>query len=57
MRTSSAELDESLSHRALSRPGDLFYCERLYEDTKKCPHHLIIIRKADILARRAAQGA
>jgi NosR/NirI family transcriptional regulator, nitrous oxide reductase regulator len=32
-------------------------CERLYEDTKKCPHHLIIIRKADILARRAATGA
>jgi polyferredoxin len=31
-------------------------CERLYADTKKCPHHLIIIRKADILARRAAQG-
>ena len=31
-------------------------CERLYEDTKKCPHHLIIIRKADILARRAARG-
>jgi polyferredoxin len=28
-------------------------CERLYEDTKKCPHHLILIRKADILARRA----
>jgi polyferredoxin len=28
-------------------------CERLYADTKKCPHHLIIIRKADILARRA----
>jgi NosR/NirI family nitrous oxide reductase transcriptional regulator len=28
--------------------------ERLYEDTKKCPHHLILIRKADILARRAA---
>jgi len=28
-------------------------CERLYEDTEKCPHHLIIIRKADILARRA----
>ena len=27
-------------------------CERLYEDTKKCPHHLILIRKADILARR-----
>ena len=32
-------------------------CERLYADTKKCPHHLIIIRKADILARRAAQRA
>jgi polyferredoxin len=32
-------------------------CERLYDDTKKCPHHLIIIRKADILARRAASGA
>jgi polyferredoxin len=29
-------------------------CERLYEDTAKCPHHLIIIRKADVLARRAA---
>ena len=28
-------------------------CERLYEDTKKCPHHLIIIRKADIMARRS----
>lgn len=28
-------------------------CERLYADTKKCPHHLIIIRRADILARRA----
>ena len=27
-------------------------CERLYNDTKKCPHHLILIRKADILARR-----
>jgi polyferredoxin len=27
-------------------------CERLYADTKKCPHHLILIRKADILARR-----
>jgi NosR/NirI family nitrous oxide reductase transcriptional regulator len=32
-------------------------CERLYHDTKKCPHHLIIIRKADILARRAARPA
>jgi polyferredoxin len=31
-------------------------CERLYADTKKCPHHLILIRKADILARRAAPG-
>jgi NosR/NirI family nitrous oxide reductase transcriptional regulator len=28
-------------------------CERLYEDTKKCPHHLILIRKADIMARRS----
>jgi NosR/NirI family nitrous oxide reductase transcriptional regulator len=32
-------------------------CERLYEDTKKCPHHLILIRKADILARRAGTAA
>jgi polyferredoxin len=32
-------------------------CERLYDDTKKCPHHLIIIRKADILARRAASAS
>jgi NosR/NirI family nitrous oxide reductase transcriptional regulator len=31
-------------------------CERLYDDTAKCPHHLIIIRKADILARRAARA-
>lgn len=31
-------------------------CERLYEDKTKCPHHLIIIRKADILARRAARA-
>jgi polyferredoxin len=31
-------------------------CERLYADEKKCPHHLILIRKADILARRAAEG-
>ena len=31
-------------------------CERLYEDTKKCPHHLIIIRRADILARRAVRA-
>jgi NosR/NirI family transcriptional regulator, nitrous oxide reductase regulator len=36
-------------------------CERLYADTKKCPHHLIIIRKSAIMARRsetrASQGA
>jgi NosR/NirI family transcriptional regulator, nitrous oxide reductase regulator len=36
-------------------------CERLYEDTKKCPHHLIIIRKSALTARRpetpASQGA
>jgi len=31
-------------------------CERLYHDQTKCPHHLIIIRKADILARRAPEG-
>ena len=31
-------------------------CERLYADTKKCPHHLIIIRKADILAGRATRS-
>ena len=30
-------------------------CERLYEDTQKCPHHLIIIRKADIMARRSVK--
>lgn len=32
-------------------------CERLYADTTKCPHHLIIIRKADIMARRSAAPA
>jgi NosR/NirI family transcriptional regulator, nitrous oxide reductase regulator len=32
-------------------------CERLYADTRKCPHHLIIIRKADIMARRSAAPA
>jgi len=32
-------------------------CERLYEDTTKCPHHLIIIRKEQILARRVAGAA
>jgi len=31
-------------------------CERLYADTKKCPHWLIIQRKADILARQAASA-
>jgi polyferredoxin len=28
-------------------------CERLYDSTERCPHHLIIIRKADIMARRS----
>jgi NosR/NirI family nitrous oxide reductase transcriptional regulator len=32
-------------------------CERLYDNTKKCPHHLIIIRKADIMARRSVAPA
>ena len=32
-------------------------CERLYADEKKCPHHLIIIRRADIMARRSAAPA
>jgi polyferredoxin len=32
-------------------------CERLYENTKKCPHHLIIIRKADIMARRSVPAS
>ena len=32
-------------------------CERLYEDTKKCPHHLIIIRRSEITARRSAATA
>jgi NosR/NirI family transcriptional regulator, nitrous oxide reductase regulator len=32
-------------------------CERLYEDKKKCPHHLIIIRKSEIMARRSAAPA
>jgi polyferredoxin len=29
-------------------------CERLYADTRKCPHHLIIIRRSEIMARRSA---
>lgn len=32
-------------------------CERLYDNTQKCPHHLIIIRKADIMARRSVAPA
>ena len=32
-------------------------CERLYEDTTKCPHHLIIIRKSAITARQSAAPA
>lgn len=32
-------------------------CERLYADTTKCPHHLIIIRKSEIMARRSAASA
>jgi polyferredoxin len=32
-------------------------CERLYADTKKCPHHLIIIRRSEIMARRSAAPA
>ena len=29
-------------------------CERLYMDTKKCPHWLIIIKKSEVMARRSA---
>jgi len=32
-------------------------CERLYADKKKCPHHLIIIRRSEIMARRSAVPA
>jgi polyferredoxin len=32
-------------------------CERLYANVARCPHHLIIIRKADIMARRSAAPA
>ncbi|MSO45739.1 MAG: 4Fe-4S binding protein [Acidobacteria bacterium] len=28
-------------------------CERLYANEQKCPHHIILIRKADIMARRS----
>ena len=28
-------------------------CEQLYANEKKCPHHIILIRKADIMARRS----
>jgi polyferredoxin len=29
-------------------------CERLYMDTRKCPHWIIIIRKGDVMPRRSA---
>jgi polyferredoxin len=32
-------------------------CERLYADTRKCPHHLIIIRRSEIMARRSGAPA
>ena len=32
-------------------------CERLYASPTKCPHHIIIIRKADIMARRSVAPA
>lgn len=32
-------------------------CERLYADEKRCPHHLILIRKADVLGRRTGAEA
>ena len=32
-------------------------CERLYADTTKCPHHLIIIRRSEIMARRSGTPA
>jgi hypothetical protein len=31
-------------------------CERLYADTRKCPHHLILIRRQDILRRREQES-
>jgi len=31
-------------------------CERLYMDTQKCPHWIIIRKKSDILASQAASG-
>ena len=31
-------------------------CERLYHDTRKCPHHLILIRREDILRRKQESG-
>jgi polyferredoxin len=31
-------------------------CERLYEDTKKCPHHRIIFYRNRIAAERAARA-
>jgi polyferredoxin len=32
-------------------------CERVYANEAKCPHHLIIIRRADIMARRSVPPA
>lgn len=32
-------------------------CERLYADTKKCPHWIILYRKADLMARQSATRA
>ena len=32
-------------------------CERLYDNKKKCPHWIIIQRKADIMARQSATPA
>jgi NosR/NirI family nitrous oxide reductase transcriptional regulator len=31
-------------------------CERIYDDTDKCVHHIIIRRKEDVLARQALQA-
>jgi NosR/NirI family transcriptional regulator, nitrous oxide reductase regulator len=32
-------------------------CERLYANTKKCPHWIILYRKADLMARQSATPA
>ena len=31
-------------------------CERIYDDTEKCVHHIVIRRKEEVLARQAAQA-